>query len=124
MGDKGNYGAEAAMFGKWDRFANFKQWLNAFLTRHGLKPNDKYMYKLPSGEQVIIECINIIEVILSTHFSMHPQIKLMLEMKEKQGVDMKEWIGQMGIHFYLDGYFDRDPRFRKEKFRVNSGPLN
>lgn len=124
MGDKEIHKAGDAMFGKWDHFSNFKQWLNAFLTRHGLKPGDIYIYKLPGGEQVAIECINIIEVLMSVEPQMHPQIKLMLEMKEKQKTDMKDWIGKMGMSFYVDGYFDRDPRFRKEQMRVNPGKLN
>jgi hypothetical protein len=118
MGDKDIYKAEDAMFGKWGRFSNFKQWLNEFLTRHGCKPKDIYVYEMPGGERVVIECLNIVEVLMSTAPQMHSQIKLMFEMKEKAGVDIREWLGQMGAHFYSDGYFDRDPRFKKAKMKV------
>lgn len=121
MGDKDFYKAEEAMFGKWGNYSNFKQWLNAFLTRHGCKPGDIYIYKLPSGEQVTIECVNIVEVLMSTSDQSHWQIKQMLEQKEKQKVDMKQWVGEMGIRFYMKGYYDRDPRFKKAKMRVDPG---
>lgn len=119
MGDKDIYRAEKAMFGKWGHFSNFKQWLNDFLTRHGCKPRDLYVYTMEDGERVVIECMNIIEVLMSTSEQMHPQIKIQCEMKEKAGVNIRDWIGRMGANFYNDGYFDRDPRFKKAKIRLS-----
>ncbi len=125
MGDKSNYLMEDAAFGgHYGMWKTFRKWLNHFMTKHGLKPKDIFIYKKPSGEQVVLECINVVEAILSTSPEMHLQIKMMLETKEALGVPMKSYFAQMGGMFITSGYFDRDPRFKKVEMKVDTGPLN
>jgi len=123
--DKKLYGAEDAAFGgHYGMWKTFRKWLNHFMTKHGLKPNDIYVYKDDKGHQFILECINIVEAILSTSDEMHLQIKMMLETKEALGVNMKCYFGQVGGQMIQGGYFDRDPRFQKVDMKVDTGRIN
>jgi hypothetical protein len=113
---------DALTGGPWNGCKSFRQWLHFFLTRHGLKPRDTYLYKIPhpggQEEQVVIQAETIVEVLLCTSAELHPQIKLLLEMKEKEKADVKDWIGQMGLHFFMSGYFNRDPNFKQVQIEV------
>lgn len=125
MSDKGNYKAEDAAFGgPYGQWKTFRKWLNYFLTKHGLKPKDLYVYKMPNGEQVVLECFNIIEALLSMPANYHLQMKMMLETREVQGVNIKHFIGSVGGNLLEKKHFDRDPRFAKTQIKVDTGPLN
>lgn len=124
--DKGIYRAEDETFGgHYGVWKTFRKWLNYFLTRHGFKPKDLFVYKDPeTKQQYVLECINVVEALLSTSPSMHLQIKMMLETREAQGIRMKDFFAQMGGQLIQAGYFDRDPRFKKVDLKVDAGPLN
>jgi len=116
------YKAEQVTFGgHYGVWKTFRKWLNYFMTRHGFTPKDVFVYKKPNGEQVVLECINVVEALMSTSPSMHLQIKMMLETKEAMGVPMKSYFAQMGGMMITNGYFDRDPRYKKVELNVDPG---
>lgn len=118
--DKGIYRAEDETFGgPYGMWKTFRKWINYFMTKHGFKPNDIFIYKDPdTKQQYLLECINIVEALLSTSPEMHLQIKMMLETREAQGVPMKNMIAQIGGKLIQGGYFDRDPRYRKVEMKM------